>query len=264
MRITSSSVETWFKDYSIKPRGILHVGAHCGQEFEFYNSLGVNQVVWFEALPDIFEKLKTHIASQKNHRAINSLLYSKKDLTVDFYVSSNEKISSSMNKPLMHVAVFPAIKFDSVIQLKTNTLDNAIVENHININEFDCIFLDTQGSELEILKGFERNLSKIEIIVTEISVKKLYKKSVLFTQLKKYLEKNGFVLIASHIHQEIGDGNALFLRTNLAKNLNLTEGMINDVSGRKFVLGIFIRSILLHFLPVKIVFKFSRKITRNR
>jgi hypothetical protein len=163
----------------------------------------------------------------------------------------------------MHLAVFPSIRFNKTINLITETLDNIVQKKKIKLAEYNCLVLDTQGSELEVLKGFQKGLGSIDIIVTEISIKKLYKNSVLFIQLKKWLENQNFILVASRIHQEIGDGDALFLKKDAAKILLLGKEAKHEISGRKFVFGILVRSILIKFLPGGLVSKIARKKTRG-
>ena len=166
-KIKQNSVKIWFEYFGIKPKGILHVGAHLGQELEFYESIGVQTVVWFEAEPEIFKQLEFRIKNYPNHKAINSLLASTSGRIVTFYISSNEKMSSSIGKPLHHTVVFPDIKFNEQVKLITDTLDNAINSFSLDIKNFDCLVLDTQGSELEVLKGFPLGLKNIDVIVTK-------------------------------------------------------------------------------------------------
>lgn len=243
----------------MKPKGILHVGAHLGQELEFYNSLKVNKVIWFEAIPEICSQLKRKIKEYPNHIAINSLLYSVRGKSVRFYISSNEKVSSSLNRPHLVSAVWPSIKFDETMDLKTETLDYIIQKKAFDSNEYNCLVLDTQGSELEVLKGFKNGIKDIEIIVTEISTKQLYRNSVLFEEIKSWLENQNFMLVASQIHQEIGEGNALFLKSNVANLLLSNRQPLFELIGRRLVFGIFIRETLLKFFPRHLVSKISRK-----
>lgn len=35
--------------YNFIPKGIIHVGAHMGEESEVYSELGIENVVWVEA-----------------------------------------------------------------------------------------------------------------------------------------------------------------------------------------------------------------------
>ena len=40
-----------------KPKGVVHVGASEGQELEEYHRLGINKMIWIEAIPSIYEVL---------------------------------------------------------------------------------------------------------------------------------------------------------------------------------------------------------------
>ena len=52
--------------------------------------------------------------------------------------------------------------------------------------------IDTQGYELEILKGAEQTLKYIEAIYAEVSLVELYKNQPLFDEIFKYIKKSGF------------------------------------------------------------------------
>lgn len=78
-----------------KSKGVLHVGAHLGQERQRYFNIGT-KVLWVEAIPSVYEKLKTNISEFSNQSAINALLGDQNNVTVEFNLSSNELASSSI------------------------------------------------------------------------------------------------------------------------------------------------------------------------
>ncbi|NJN24998.1 MAG: hypothetical protein HC819_02945 [Cyclobacteriaceae bacterium] len=48
----------YLKDkYKIVVENVLHIGAHKGEELELYNALGVKNVLWVEANPDLAKML---------------------------------------------------------------------------------------------------------------------------------------------------------------------------------------------------------------
>jgi len=51
-----SSTFSYFADNKIKLRGVIHVGAHRGEEVFDYEKLGVEQVIWVEPNPDVLKK----------------------------------------------------------------------------------------------------------------------------------------------------------------------------------------------------------------
>ena len=50
-------------------KGVLHIGAHIGQEAEFYFKCGV-PVLWFEGNPNVYQILKININPFKNQKAV--------------------------------------------------------------------------------------------------------------------------------------------------------------------------------------------------
>jgi hypothetical protein len=45
------------RKYNLQIEGIIHVGAHMGQEYEMYNKLGITEIVWFEPVKETYQKL---------------------------------------------------------------------------------------------------------------------------------------------------------------------------------------------------------------
>ena len=49
------------KKYNTKIKGVIHVGAHTGEEHKTYVDMGISNIAYFEPLPHIFEKLISNI-----------------------------------------------------------------------------------------------------------------------------------------------------------------------------------------------------------
>jgi FkbM family methyltransferase len=82
--------------YNMKVNGIIHVGAHYGEEISDYIDCGVQDMIMFEPLEENFnilaEKVKDLNANIEGHQVA---LGSKPGKTT-MYVSDNEKQSSSI------------------------------------------------------------------------------------------------------------------------------------------------------------------------
>lgn len=63
--------------------GVLHIGAHYGQESSYYYQNGL-KVIWVEALPDIFKKLQSNISCYENLIAFCALVGDKNLIDNDF------------------------------------------------------------------------------------------------------------------------------------------------------------------------------------
>jgi FkbM family methyltransferase len=76
---------------------------------------------------------------------------------------------------------------------KTNTLNN-IFKNFDNNTIFDIVKLDTQGSELDILSGFDQFIENVQVIIIEIPFFGEYNKnSPNFYDYIEYMKKNNFI-----------------------------------------------------------------------
>ena len=103
-----------FKKYSLNITGIIHIGAHYGDELNDYLNKGVQDIVLFEPLSNNFNKLKENCVDlNANIQAYNVALGSK-DGTATMYLSDNDAKSSSILKPKKN------IQFKKSLNLKLN------------------------------------------------------------------------------------------------------------------------------------------------
>ena len=45
-------------EHALTPRGVIHIGAHEGKEFERYQAMGFGKILFVEANPAVFARLK--------------------------------------------------------------------------------------------------------------------------------------------------------------------------------------------------------------
>ena len=79
------------------------------------------------------------------------------------------------------------------IKIKTIKLEN-IFKKKI-INRVDLLKIDTEGHEFEVLKGLNKNITKIKYILIEFHNDKIYLKYSP-KKIHNYLLKNNFILEA--------------------------------------------------------------------
>jgi FkbM family methyltransferase len=205
------------KSLGRSPRSIIHIGAHSGQEVEAYKTYGFDWALLVEPLDAPFEALCKKIESIGNFIAIKGLCASIENRDYDFYVSSNEGASSSMLAPRRHLREHPEVKFNEVIRLRSTTADILCREVERTIpgflaSELDFMVLDTQGSELAVLKGAFRTLHSVRQIWIEVSHGGLYENDAELEELQGFLRCFGFRLYFTAINEH-GYGDALFLRS---------------------------------------------------
>lgn len=81
------------------------------------------------------------------------------------------------------------MQIEKTISVEVQTLNNVLREN--TIDSIDFLKLDTQGTELEILKGANNllNVSRLGVLFCEFNFMKIYKKQNSFSELDLYLRQ---------------------------------------------------------------------------
>ncbi len=190
--------------HSINPKGVIHIGAHEGQELNYYQKMGVKNVLFIEANPVVCERLKTRVASYPNVKTVNCAI-SNVNATVDLHVTSNEQSSSIL--PLKkHQEVYPHIKETHQVKVDSKKLDTLLQELKLNPSDYNILNIDIQGAELLALQGATNCLRYIEAINTEVNYEELYEGCVLIEELDEFLDEHGFQRVATKTpHPSWGD-----------------------------------------------------------
>jgi FkbM family methyltransferase len=198
-------------EYIIKSTGVLHLGAHTGQEAGYYHSLN-KSVVWVEAMPNIFKQLSENISQYQNQQAINALISDLDDQMYNFNVSNNwDGVSSSIfefgDYGSGKNSLWPDLNLTMInqIQLTSTKLDSLFEKNNIDSRNYDFWVLDLQGAELLALKGADDSIEYCKTIYVEISQEEVYKNGVLYIELKNFLDTKGFYPIyePKEIHDDV-------------------------------------------------------------
>jgi FkbM family methyltransferase len=175
--------------------GIIHVGANEGQERFKYFFDGMH-VIWIEPEERTFNQLKKNIQNLPYQRAIKALVSNVSNSEVDFNISSNGGLSSSMLKMSKHKEAWPEVKETEVLRMKTATLDDLLKNEQVNLSQYQILVLDVQGAELLVLQGAEKLLPSLEYVVCEVADFDAYKGGAKLTDLDDYLKKHDFVRFA--------------------------------------------------------------------
>lgn len=176
--------------YKLKIDGIIHIGAHYGQEHMIYRQLGINKIIYFEPIKSNFDILAKNI----NDEAIivNTAVGSYTGVCTMFVDTTNNGMSSSVLEPKVHLKMFPNVIFGSREKVPIITLNDYFNTQNIQ-NIYNMINIDVQGYELEVFKGATNILHSINYIYTEINNDELYKDCVLIDELDKFLINYNFI-----------------------------------------------------------------------
>lgn len=194
-----------FPDYDLKRRfklinnfqinKIFDIGANVGDYALEMRKLGFNgQIISFEPLSTAFEKLKKKASKDKNWEAINIAL-GDIECETEINVAGNSYSSSLVEMMQSHLNSAPQSAYIGKEKIKVNKLD-LIFENYYNRDDNIFVKIDTQGYEMNVLKGGEKSLSFIRGIQIELSLVQLYTGSLLYMDMIEYIEKMGFHLFS--------------------------------------------------------------------
>ncbi|MEG4244009.1 FkbM family methyltransferase [Microcoleus sp. MON2_D6] len=202
------------QQYSIAPRGVLHIGAHEGQEIQEYQVMGAQKVLFVEANPSVFERLKANIAGIPNVWLANCAV-SNQNGTVNLRVNSHD-MSSSILPLKLHKEIYPGMVEVNQVTVPSRTLDSLLQESRLDSSEFNILVIDIQGAELLALQGAKETLKYIDAISTEVNCEELYEGCALIDQVDDFLRVYGFqrVAVASPSHPSWGD--AFYVKTTVS------------------------------------------------
>jgi FkbM family methyltransferase len=199
---------------------IIEVGAFDGKYLS--NSYALERQGWkavcVEPLPYYYELLKKNRPNAVNvnaalvsddsietiiiHEDVFGVFSSTKEVNVRLVntLCSDRGISFSDTKP---------------IQVRGVTLNN-LVEKY-KLHSIDCISIDVEGTELDVLKGIDFNVYRPKLLVVEAN------EDLLLNEIVNYLEDNGYFLVLKN------NVNYFFTSDNI-NTKQLTDTKIDCVS----------------------------------
>lgn len=195
------------KKYNLNIFGVIHIGAHHGQEYKDYKEQGIKNMIFFEPIQDNFKKLIDTLPVDDSILTFNIALGNETGQKEMFVETVNQGQSCSCLEPKLHLKQYPKITFDKKETVLIDKLDNIEFDR----SKYNMINIDVQGFELEVFKGAARTLFAIDIIYAEVNFEEVYKGCVLVGELDKFLGQYGFVRILTDAKPKTW-GDALYLK----------------------------------------------------
>lgn len=218
------------KRYGFQPKGVLHVGAHKGQELPTYRANKISPVVFVEANPDLAAALREKTAGDDDIYLVEGAA-SDSAGKATFNITSMDQ-SSSLLPLAKHSEMYPKIVVEKRIEVRTLTLDAAMTETGLDFEAINMLTMDIQGAELMALRGATRILKNIEAIQTEINYDELYDGCPHISDLDAFLEPHGFLRIKTVTPYDKDWGDAVYVKKPMI--INSTLGSMGRFANKAF------------------------------
>jgi FkbM family methyltransferase len=173
---------------------ILDVGANAGQ-FALAAALHFPEakIYSFEPLPDVFDQLLENTNRKQNIKVFNCALGNRNG-RIPFFRNEYTRLSSSLkihdknnhlryNQDLTSLTEVELVKLDDLVTL-------------LDMKSPSLLKIDVQGMEIDVLNGCTNLLPRIDFILCEAALVKLYDNQPLFDDIHCFMRNTEYELVA--------------------------------------------------------------------
>lgn len=187
-------------------KGVIHVGAHHGEEVPVYINNGITNIVLFEPLEKNFDIIENLVQNYNANISGYQVALGNENKMVEMYLSSNELESSSILKPKKHLELYPDVTFDSKEVVEMKRLDD------YNLTGYNLLNMDVQGYELEVLKGAEKTLYYIDYVYCEVNRGEVYENNAYIEDIDTFLSIYNFKRVETDWWLDHDWGDAFYIK----------------------------------------------------
>lgn len=211
------SVEELVRNWAIRPSGVVHVGAHLGEEANAYISFNWVPVFWLEAQPELAKQLRERLPSQE-HKVIQAAVWNVNDSVLNLHLASNSQ-SSSLLEFGSHSTDYPDITYTDVFPVLTKRLDALITPKEMP----NFINIDIQGVEMQAIEGLGDLIENLDYIFVEVNRREVYVNCTKVWELDEYLMRRDFKRVVTRWYFKQGWGDALYVRNTKRKKRSIFQ-----------------------------------------
>ena len=169
---------------------IFDIGANDGEFTIAANYVYPKSKIYcFEPLPEKAKKLKEIYAINRVMGEIYDIALSSSKGRAVFYQYKYDRLSSFLTPGTKLKQLFGDRSQFNEITVQKDLFDNIF---ELKQNEKTLVKIDTQGSELDVLKGMVKNLKYINAILCEVNFDNLYMGQTSFIELISFLYEYEF------------------------------------------------------------------------
>jgi FkbM family methyltransferase len=188
---------------------VLDVGANVGQSVDRFRKYLPNAFIYsFEPNPSTFEKLMKKQTNDAKLKCFNFGLGAEKGV-LPFFLNPDSgsnsfnklnlngdafKLSNTEEAKKNHNVTTPKqeISYNTEVQIPVDTLNNVCAIE--GLDRIDILKIDTQGFELDVLKGATEILPRTLLVEAEVMFSDAYENASSLGEIDNLMRKFGFVL----------------------------------------------------------------------
>lgn len=179
---------------SIPRRGVIHVGAHVGEEVSAYQDSGFQEIILIEANPRHCLEMTGRFQANPAVHVFNCAISDRTGIS-RLYLHTNrrgETESASLLEMKELSRIVPTLTTEGFIEVQTYSMDEFVEVHGIEPAHVNLLNLDIQGAEFLALTGATRLLSYCSAVITEVNVRQLYAEAALEDQVVDCMTRAGF------------------------------------------------------------------------
>lgn len=181
--------------YDIKPHSVVHIGAHHGEEVPVYRDCGFEQIILVEPDPRNVAVLRDRYAEQPGVSIVAAAV------VVDFEPGP---VTLYHAERTVWSGLTPHPTADG-----TSTRVTAVRLGAAFAPDTNVLVLDTQGSELDLLKTAD--LTQLDLVIIE-TTRRRNDTAAYFDDVVEYMRSQGWHPIEEWVHDGSGYTDTLFVR----------------------------------------------------
>jgi FkbM family methyltransferase len=173
------------RDLGINPTVILDIGAHSGQFYRWAKRTWPTSAIWMVEANEVHERILKNITLGTDDEYLIAVL-GDEERDVTFYTRSDKPHTEGASY-YKENAYWDIPQLVMQIPKRLQKLDNVFEDI-----QFDIIKMDTQGSELDIIKGGKNLCKKASAIILEVSLVDLNEGAPTYDEVIGFMDDFGF------------------------------------------------------------------------